>query len=357
MSTVKTNAIEPASGGTITITGAALATPALGTPASGTLTNCTGLPASTGLSGTTLASSVVSSSLSTITPSGGTLAINGDCNVGAGGTGTENAIHTIDGSSASNYGPQIKLRRNGTNKWVVGTESGINGGSSDDLLLYSASAALQVWVAGAYKFGVNSSGHWMPGANNASDIGSAGVAIKQAYMVNSVIVTSDARLKTTRPYSDAEKAVARRVKALGLVYQWNDAIAAKGADRARMHFGVTVQSVIAAFQAESLDPFRYGVVCYDEWDAQVIQHPAVEARAAVAATNEVWEEREVDITIRVNGEDRPARRTVLVLVQPAAPAQPAVAARAAYTETVREAGNKYSLRLDQLAWFVATAGA
>jgi hypothetical protein len=46
MSTVKTNAIEPASGGTVTITGAALTTPALGTPASGTLTNCTGLPAS-----------------------------------------------------------------------------------------------------------------------------------------------------------------------------------------------------------------------------------------------------------------------------------------------------------------------
>jgi hypothetical protein len=46
MSTVKANTIEPASGGTVTITGAALTTPALGTPASGTLTNCTGLPGS-----------------------------------------------------------------------------------------------------------------------------------------------------------------------------------------------------------------------------------------------------------------------------------------------------------------------
>lgn len=46
MSTVKANTLEPASGGTVTITGAALTTPALGTPASGTLTNCTGLPAS-----------------------------------------------------------------------------------------------------------------------------------------------------------------------------------------------------------------------------------------------------------------------------------------------------------------------
>jgi len=46
MSTVKANTIEPASGGTVTITGAALTTPALGTPASGNLANCTGLPAS-----------------------------------------------------------------------------------------------------------------------------------------------------------------------------------------------------------------------------------------------------------------------------------------------------------------------
>jgi len=77
MSTVKANTIEPASGGTVTITGAALTTPALGTAASGTLTNCTGLPASTGLSGTTLASSVVNASINAITPSGGTLAVTG----------------------------------------------------------------------------------------------------------------------------------------------------------------------------------------------------------------------------------------------------------------------------------------
>lgn len=86
MSTVKTNAIEPASGGTVTFTGAALVTPALGTPASGTLTNCTGLPASTGLTGTTLASGVVNASINTITPSGGNLFI---------GT-TSGSSHVID---------------------------------------------------------------------------------------------------------------------------------------------------------------------------------------------------------------------------------------------------------------------
>jgi hypothetical protein len=77
MSTLAVNAINAASGGTITITGAALTTPALGTPASGTLTNCTGLPANTGLSGTTLASNVVNASINEVTPTGGTLAVTG----------------------------------------------------------------------------------------------------------------------------------------------------------------------------------------------------------------------------------------------------------------------------------------
>ena len=112
-----------------------------------------------------------------------------------------------------------------------------------------------------------------------------------------------------------------------------------------------------AFEAEGLEPMRYGVVCYDEWQAEVIEHPAIEAREAVAAQPAVYEERMVDVVIRVNGEDRAAQRPVLVEVQPAVPAQPAVQAREAWTENVRDGGNRYSLRLDQLAFFIATAGA
>jgi len=358
MSTVKANTIEPASGGTVTITGAALTTPAIGTPASGTLTNCTGLPANTGLSGTTLASGVVSASLNAITPSGGTLAINGDSTVGVGGTGSANSVFTLNGSSANNYGPYMRLQRNSVTKWTIGSYSGINGGSSDDLLVYSGASGFQLWTGGASTFGVTSAGHWMPGANNTSDIGSAGVAIKQIYTVNSVIITSDATLKTSlRPYTDAERACARELRSAAGFYQWLSSVQEKGADRARWHCGTTVQEVIRIMRKHNLDPFRLAMVCFDEWEAEVIEHPAIEAREAKPAVPEVWEEVEVDITIRVNGEDRPAKRTVLRLVQEAQPAQPAVQAREAWTETVREAGSRYSLRFDQLAWFVATAGA
>jgi len=30
---------------------------------------------------------------------------------------------------------------------------------------------------------------------------------------------------------------------------------------------ITAPDVNAAFQAEGLDPMRYGIVCYDQWDA------------------------------------------------------------------------------------------
>ena len=61
--------------------------------------------------------------------------------LGSGGTGSANALLTIDGSSASNYGSYIVLQRNSTNKWQFGTYSGINGGTSDDFLLYNPTAA------------------------------------------------------------------------------------------------------------------------------------------------------------------------------------------------------------------------
>jgi len=450
MSTVKANTIEPASGGTVTITGAALTTPALGTPASGTLTNCTGLPASGvvntpagGISATTVQAALNELDADKFDKGGGPI---GGPTVISHSTADTNSVE-IRNTSATGYGAFFRggsstryaaqfvnydatvelLTLSGTGDLSLSgdiaasaatfsrsigvgmTASAWGGCSAVDIggsgAIAAASGGLTSThvVNGAYYNGTNwiykytgvgvaryelsdssggvfrwfsapsgtaggvisftkfseydSAGHLLPGADNTYNHGSGSLAIKQIYTNNSVIVTSDGRLKTARSYTAKERAVARRCRDLGIVYQWNDSIAQKGADLARMHFGTTVQSVIAAFEAEGLDPFRYGVVCYDEWEAQVIEHPAVEAADAVAAQPAVYEELMVDVVIRVNGEDRPAQRPVLVELQPAVPAQPAVQAREAYTETVREAGSRYSLRLDQLAFFIATAGA
>ena len=230
-------------------------------------------------------------------------------------------------------------------------------GTTTWMSVYSPSAGvLRVANAGGALLDIGATA-LLPGSDNTYNAGSGSYAIKQIYSNNSLIVVSDARLKTTRPYSVAERAVAQRIKALGLVYQWNDAIAAKGADKARLHFGVTVQSVIAAFEAEGLDPFRYGVVCYDEWEAEVVHHPAVEAREAMPARPVEYETREACETVIVNGQETELVRTYWHEVSPATPAQEAVQAQPERTETIREAGNRYSLRLDQLAFFIATAGA
>lgn len=49
-------------------------------------------------------------------------------------------------------------------------------------------------------------------------------------------------------------------------FRFVDAVAEKGGD-ARLHTGVVAQRVKEAFERHGIDPFAYGVLCYDEWDA------------------------------------------------------------------------------------------
>ena len=200
-------------------------------------------------------------------------------------------------------------------------------------------------------------GHLLPMSDNSKNVGSAFDRFATYYGATGSINTSDARLKTLlRPLTPAELAAGLEIAKLGPgVFQFLDAVAEKGADRARLHVGYTVQSVMSIMISHGLDPARYAFICYDRWDAEVVRHPAVQARAAVPAQPAVYEERMVDVVIRVNGQDRTAQRPVLVEVQPAVPAQPAVEAREAATETVREAGDRYSFRPDQLDRFINAA--
>ncbi len=58
------------------------------------------------------------------------------------------------------------------------------------------------------------------------------------------------------------------------VFQWKDALAAKGNDQVRLHLGLTTQAVRDAFLAEKLDPDRWGMFCRDMTDEhQVDSHP------------------------------------------------------------------------------------
>lgn len=107
-----------------------------------------------------------------------------------------------------------------------------------------------------------------PGTDNAYSSGISALRWSVVYAATGTINTSDERDKQDVAALDAaEKRVAVAIKGLVKKFRFKDAVQTKG-DAARIHVGVIVQEVIAAFQAENLDPMRYGIVCYDQWDAE-----------------------------------------------------------------------------------------
>jgi hypothetical protein len=127
------------------------------------------------------------------------------------------------------------------------------------------------------KLTVTSGGVVRPGGDNSQPLGEAPNRWSDIHLVNSPTVTSDAREKTWRGApTTAELAAAKRIIAELGFFQWNDAVAEKGADGARLHFGVRAQAVWAIMADEGLiDPLAegeaptssYAFLCWDKWDA------------------------------------------------------------------------------------------
>lgn len=168
-------------------------------------------------------------------------------------------------------------------------------------------------------------GSVFPDVDNVRTLGDPSIAYATIYARTGTINTSDARLKCQfRDLTPAEIAAARDLARAVQVYRWRDAVEEK-AGEAREHVGPTVQRAIEIMQAHGLDPFSYGFICYDQWEARTVEHPAVEARPAVPAAGGM-------------------------------PAIPAVEARAAYTETI-PAGDRYAFRYAELSMFIAAGQA
>lgn len=102
-----------------------------------------------------------------------------------------------------------------------------------------------------------------PNADNTIPLCLASNRASTVYLGSAPIVSSDRNLKTEeRPLSEKEKAVAKRLNFC--MYKFKADVAAKG-DKARLHCGIIAQDVIAAFEAEELDAFAYGICCYNSW--------------------------------------------------------------------------------------------
>lgn len=145
-----------------------------------------------------------------------------------------------------------------------------------------------------------SGGNLRSNGDNLYSFGTGSNRWSVIYAATGAINTSDAREKTpVRPMDSQEIAAAQALVAEIGTYQWLASVEAKG-DDARLHVGMTVQRAIEIMDDHDLNPYAYGFICYDRWDAQ----------------EEVTEDGEV--------------------VQPHRPA-----------------GDRYSFRMDQLILFIA----
>ena len=105
-----------------------------------------------------------------------------------------------------------------------------------------------------------------PLTDDSHYLGAGTLRWKTVFAATGTINTSDAREKTAPlPIDNAVLDAWGDVQLV--TFQWLEAIRLKGEDVARWHFGVIAQQVRDAFSARGLDGTRYGLLCYDEWDA------------------------------------------------------------------------------------------
>jgi hypothetical protein len=198
---------------------------------SGTVTSVSGTGT---VSGLTLSGTVTSSGSLTL---GGTLSLtSGNVTTALGYTPlSPSGSVTISGSTFQSSGSLVAL----------GNTSGTNG----------------VFVNGSSAFAPNSDG--------VMTCGSSGFRWSTVYATTGTINTSDANQKTEIvDLTEAELAVAKRIKGLFKTFKFKDAVAAKGTG-ARKHIGVIAQDVQAAFAAEGLNANDYGIFCSDVVDGGV----------------------------------------------------------------------------------------
>jgi len=131
-------------------------------------------------------------------------------------------------------------------------------------------------------------------SDNTYSFGTAALRASVVYAATGTINTSDAAEKSLRSAPTAAELRAwARVRPV--VFQWNDAIDAKGADNARMHLGYIAQDVADAFRAEGLDPERYALFCTD---AVVERRPVSRTRAVTRPVTRPTTRRREEIEIR-----------------------------------------------------------
>lgn len=162
-----------------------------------------------------------------------------------------------------------------TNNGESGIQALTNGGIFNidvnflNRLSFASDNSMRYWLNGVDTYRMRTDAY-IPVADNTKALGVSSNRWSVLYAGTGTINTSDERSKRhIKPIDAAALRAWSRVEYCQ--YKFNDAVAAKG-DGARWHFGLIAQRVLEAFEAEGLDAFEYGLLCYDEWE----EEPAVE---------------------------------------------------------------------------------
>jgi hypothetical protein len=156
-----------------------------------------------------------------------------------------------------------------------------------------------------------------PSNDNLVDLGAASTRFATVYAGTGTINTSDEREKTFYDIEQAEIDCAKALKGMMRKFKFNDAIALKGEENARIHYGVSAQSIASKMEEFGLDPMKYAFICYDEWEDE-------------------WED--VVIEEAEYGEDGGL-----------------VKEETKESRLVLEAGNRYGVRYEELLCFIMSA--
>lgn len=220
-------------------------------------------------------------------------------------------------------------------------------GASDDTMFVAneVDAPLFFITNNAVRLAVSNSSTG-PGLDNAYNLGAVSARWATIFATTSTINTSDEREKRWRgELNAAELRAAKRIIGELGIYQWNDAVAEKGEHGARLHFGVRAQRAFQIMEEEGLEWQRYAWACHDQWEEQT---EPVMAEVTVPKTRKAM---------------RPS-----TLIDPATGQPAMVEVDEAYEETemqptgetrvTLEAGDRYGVRPDQLAfWLIAAQAA
>lgn len=241
---------------------------------------------------------------------------------------------------------KLLVQHDGSNGYVR-AETGV---------LYLGTTTVSRWYISSSQFG--------PAVDNTYSICGAGNRASVVYAATGTINTSDGRGKRFRPgtaLTDDDLRAGRRIGAELGWYQWIEEIDRKGEDVARWHFGASAQAVASILMDEGIEQvqnidlpadqfvpedqrpsFRTAFLCFDTWE-------------------DVWEDEYEDVTVTdrvlvgetvsaiLGADGQPIR-------EPVFEDRERTERRATGNKVlVTPAGNRFGLRVDQLALFLLAA--